>query len=58
MLSREGGLFLETANDGGELASPRAWWYPNYQIDNELGILKDTGRLLMTLAPDYEELNG
>jgi hypothetical protein len=48
-------ILLETTNTGGDLADPRAWWYPNYQVENELAILKDTGRLVMTLAQSYLE---
>ena len=43
-------ILLETAYNGGELADPRAWWFPNYQVENEFETLKNNGRLVMTLA--------
>jgi hypothetical protein len=46
-------ILLEISDKGEDLFSPRVWWYPNYQIKDELGILKKTGRLVMTLAEEY-----
>lgn len=45
-------ILLETAPNGGDLANPRAWWFPNYQVENEFDTLKNKGRLVMTLAPE------
>ncbi len=45
-------ILVETANNGAPLATPRVWWIPNYQIENELETLKNTGLLVMSLAPE------
>ena len=49
-------ILLETAPDGSDLANPRAWWFPNYQIENEFDTLKNQGRLVMTLAPEVADV--
>jgi hypothetical protein len=41
---------LETTNTGKDLAKPRVWWFPEYQVENEFDTLKNTGRLVLTLA--------
>ena len=45
-------ILLETTNTGADLEDPRVWWFPNYQVENEFDTLKNTGRLVMTLAPE------
>lgn len=40
-------VLIEETPEGGDLSEPRAWWFPNYQIENELETLKNTGRLVM-----------
>ncbi len=43
-------ILLETTNTGEDLAEPRVWWFPEYQVENEFDTLKNTGRLVLTLA--------
>jgi len=45
-------VLIETANNGGPSSNPRVWWFPNYQIENEFETLKNSGRLVMTLAEE------
>lgn len=46
-------ILLETAPDGNDLADPRVWWFPNYAVEDEFKTLRQTGRLVMTLAKEY-----
>lgn len=48
-------ILLETTNTGEDLDTPRAWWFPNYQVENELDTLKNTGRLVMSLGESEPE---
>ncbi len=43
-------ILIETTNVGKDLAEPRVWWFPEYQVESEFDTLTNTGRLVMTLA--------
>ena len=46
-------VLIETMPGWGKLVSARVWWFPQYETKNEFNILKQTGRLVMTLAKEY-----